>query len=222
MATTDQQLFSEIQFATIEPTQDGGVTWTSGLWSAVEVLDYANQRQYRFMKDTLLMMAYARIDVPIGEQVHALPPDWIVTYDAAWLDVATGKVTELPRSGTWEIDHTNKNWATVQSSRPLLYNDAELAASLNFQTMPVCSVAGQVQLLYVSLTAVLTGAGEIFTVPDEFIPGIKYGILADMFRKVGRGQDLERADYCEARYDEAVEAAKMILNGWIGGADHGD
>jgi hypothetical protein len=214
MSTTDQQLFSEIQFQMLEAVQDGGATWTSGLWTAQEVLDYANQRQYRFMKDTLLMMAYARIDHAIGVGTGALPPDWIVTYRADWKNTTTLKVTELARSSQWEMDHSKPDWAVVSVPRPLAFSDAE-SVTLTYLVMPIPSVAGQVMLLYVSLTAVLTGLGEIFTVPDEYIPAIKYGIMSDMLRKVGRGQDIERADYCEMRFEEGVEAAKMILAGGV-------
>lgn len=55
------------------------------------------------------------------------------------------------------------------------------------------------------------------TSPNDFTPAIKYGVLADMLTKVGRGQDLIRAAYCESRYQEGVEAAKIMLAGWQGG-----
>lgn len=53
-----------------------------------------------------------------------------------------------------------------------------------------------------------------FILPDEFIPALKWGVMADMLSKVGRGQDLQRAAYCESRYQEGVEAAAIILAGW--------
>lgn len=53
--------------------------------------------------------------------------------------------------------------------------------------------------------------------PDDFCPAIKYGVMADMLSKVGRGQDLVRAAYCESRYQEGLEAANIILAGWQGG-----
>lgn len=54
-------------------------------------------------------------------------------------------------------------------------------------------------------------------VPGEFSAAIKYGVMADMLSKVGRGQDPIRAAYCESRYQEGVEAAAMMLAGWQGG-----
>lgn len=220
MATTDQDQFSEIQIQLLEPTIDGGVTWLSGLWSQQEIIDYANQRQYRFMKDTNLMMAYARIDHAATVGTGALPDDWMVTYRADWLDqsggASDGQIRELEKAGTWVYDQSMPDWGTTPAARPLGFNDSE-SPTLAYQLMPPPLNEGQVLLLYVSLTSVLTGAGELFTVNDEFIPAIKYGIMADMLRKVGRGQDLERADYCELRYQEGVTAAKMILGGWTMG-----
>lgn len=217
MATTDQDQFSEIQFQLLEPTQDGGVTWGSGLWTQQEIIDYANQRQYRFMKDTLLMMAYARIDHAPTVALGALPPDWMVTYRADWKDLSgtatNGTIKELTRTSQWEFDHSQPNWANTPATRPLGFSDTE-NQTLQYQLMPPPVATGQVLLLYVSLTAVLTGAGEIFTVPDEYVPAIKYGILSDMLRKVGRGQDIPRADYCELRFHEGIEAAKLMLSGW--------
>lgn len=216
MSTFDTSLFNEIQYHLLEPTIDGGVTWASGLWTAAEVLDYANQRQYRFMKDTLLMMAYARIATTAGSTAVILPDDWIESYRADWKHSTTGVITELPRSSTWEIDHTARDWALSNAPRPLLFTDAE-SPTLQARAVPAASVNGEILLLYVSLTAVLTGAGEIFTVPDEFVPAIKYGVLADMLSKVGRAQDPARAEYCESRYEEGVEAARLVLEGRTGG-----
>lgn len=55
------------------------------------------------------------------------------------------------------------------------------------------------------------------SISDDFSAALKYGVLADMLSKVGRGQDLSRAAYCESRYQEGVEAAAIILAGWQGG-----
>lgn len=54
-------------------------------------------------------------------------------------------------------------------------------------------------------------------VTQDFTPAIKWGVIADMLSKVGRGQDLTRAAYAESRYREGVEAVAIILAGWQGG-----
>ena len=52
---------------------------------------------------------------------------------------------------------------------------------------------------------------------DMFNHAIKYGVMADMLTKIGRAQDVTRATYCEARYQEGIEAAAILLAGWQGG-----
>lgn len=59
-----------------------------------------------------------------------------------------------------------------------------------------------------------TIVGVVFEVPDEFVPVIKWGTMADMLNKVGRAQDTSRGAFCESRYQQGVEAAKLILQGW--------
>ena len=50
--------------------------------------------------------------------------------------------------------------------------------------------------------------------PAEQMESIQWGLIADMLKQVGRPEDAERADYCEARFVEGVEASKIILEGW--------
>ena len=69
-------------------------------------------------------------------------------------------------------------------------------------------------LLYVALGQTLANTGVAFTVPAEFVSVIKWGVLASMLGKVGRGHDRRRAEYCEERFREGVEACKLILEGW--------
>jgi len=76
MAFTDQQIEQQIQYTVIEPP-DLGATWPSGLWTAAEVVDYLNQRQHRFLKDTHLQIGLANIPVTQGTSLYDLPDDWI-------------------------------------------------------------------------------------------------------------------------------------------------
>ena len=65
-----------------------------------------------------------------------------------------------------------------------------------------------------ALSGLLTGLGVKFTVPDECVPAIKWGVIADMLSKIGRAHDPERAAWAEQQYQEGVEATKIILRGW--------
>ncbi len=222
MSITDQAILSEIQYSVLElDVPDGGATWPSGLWTQVEVLGYLNQRQMRFIKETDVFVAQDRIPVTAGttrvnlvDQL-SLPLDWIDTIELSWQYTAgADQVTIWPveHASQREVDLYTPLWLT-SPARPQFYMDTETPLLVH-TIAPPPDLDGLLYIEYLGLSAVLDGSGEIFTVPDEFVPAIKWGALADMLSKVGRGQNLGKAQYCESRYQEGVTAALTILRGW--------
>lgn len=211
---TDQDVLGEIQLHLIEPN-DGGLTWPSGLWTPAEVLSYCNQRQHRFLKETALLNSQLPIPVSAGQTLVDLPDVWIATTSMSWYNHTTGKKISLSRGSVWESDLAQPTWPTVPGDRPLTYSDVEPYDTLKAFIMPAPSVDGELSILCVALAGILDGTGEIWTVPYEFIPSIKYGVLADMLNKLGRALWASKAQYCELRYEEGVTAAKLLLESWI-------
>ncbi len=215
MSVTDQAFLSEIQAAMLEPTVDGGVTWTSSMWTAAEVLQYVNQRQDRFLKESGLLTAWTTFAVSAG-QLHpsfaAAAPDWVATVRLSWKGTGDLTFVVLPRGDSWSADNGVPTWPTTTATRPQIYMDGE-TNTLQMQLAPAPTGAGTLSMYYVSVGNTLDGTGEIFNTPDEFIPALKYGVMADMLTKLGRTQDGVRAGYCETRFEEGVVLAK----GWISG-----
>lgn len=48
------------------------------------------------------------------------------------------------------------------------------------------------------------------TIPDSFVPGISYGVLARIFSGDSEARDLQRAAYCHARYQEFYSAGAAV------------
>lgn len=211
MSVTDQQVMNEIQLTMIEPP-DNGATWPSGLWTQDEVIGYMNQRQNRFLKDTLVQIGIANITTQIGVGTYDLPDDWINTVRVLMIR-SDNTTKELARSDTWEADHGIPTWSYVVDE-PKLYYDG--GTPLTVRLMPIPEAVYTLQIHYTPLGAVLDGTGELLTLPDEMIPTIKYGALADMFSKVGRANDANRAKYCEDRFMLGVEITRMLLGGFKG------
>ena len=211
MSVTDQALLTALQFALIEDP-DSGATWTSGLWTPAEVLDYLNQRQNRLLRESMILLSEANITVNPATLRQDLPFDWIATQRVVWRK-SDGTRRELPRSDSFETDAMLPSWPYTLADRPQVYMDAE-TPTLQIQIAPAPLDVGRLEILYVALGALLTGLGEIFTVPDEFVPAIKYGVLADMLSKIGRASDQTRIQYCESRFQEGIEAGKLMLMGW--------
>jgi hypothetical protein len=206
---TDRAVMEEIQYTMIEPP-DLGQTWPSGLWTTAEVVGYLNQRQYRFLKDTHLQIGTANIPAVAGTLRYTLPDDWIATARVVWIAL-DGSTKELARSDTWEMDHGIPTWPTV-SGTPKVYTDGNVPG-LTLQIAPVPDANGTLQIYYVPYSALLDASGELMTVPDECVPAIKYGAMADMFGKVGRATD-PRSEYCQNRYKLGIDVANLLLRGW--------
>ena len=211
MSITDLDQLTEIQLTLQE---DG--TFSNGLWTLAEVLGYFNQRQYRFLFETKILAASGLIVWNPGQEQMPLPDDWIVTISASWQRFDTGEWSPLPRSDRFERDHLLGPLAATATSTalPQAFREGDVTETLSIAVSPAPSQPGQVGLLYVSLSEILDGQGQIFDVPDDWVPYLKYGVYSDMLGKTGRGQDLLRARYAEQRFQEGVVLAQSLLQGW--------
>ena len=209
----DSAVLEEIQYHLLE-APDLGVSWTDGLWSTAEVVGYANQRQQRFLKEAPVLFGRANI-TDSGTISQTLPSDWAVTNRLVWVD-NDGTWTELPRVDHRELDLSLSTWPTGTAAKPQIYTDAD-TPTLTIQVAPIATNTGYFQITYVPITPALdgTGGGSLFLVPEEFVPAIKYGIMADMLGKTGRAYDPQRAAYCEARFGEGVRAARSMIGGFV-------
>lgn len=210
---TDQQTLSQIQRIMIE-TVDSGATWSSGLWTVAEVIGYLNDVQRTFIRNTGVVQKYSSaITAAANTKTFTLPADWIFTTRCVWKQDATTRYIEIPRADSMQADLAIPTWRGTSGSAPQGYTDGDLA-TLKIQLMPPTTSAGVIELVYCYLATALSNSGVELTVPDEFVPGIMYGTMAEMFRKVGRATDLERMEYCLLRYREAEVAAQLMLGGF--------
>lgn len=215
MAISSVDSISTVQRA-LQETVDGGLSWASGHWTVAEVVGYYNQRQYQFLKETMILLKRSTINTLPSVQRHDYPTDWIATHRLVWESI-DDEFTEVPRSDGWEADHGILDWPYNQvPDKPVLYTDGEVP-TLQFETMPSVNVAGSLQVLHAHLSTIIPTppAAANLTVPDEFEPAVRWGVISDMLSKVGRAHDPQRAQYANARYLEGVAAARIILGGWM-------
>lgn len=212
MSTPDVAILTDLQYALVEPP-DGGAAWPSGLWTREEVLAACTQRQDRFLFDALpLVKVSAPIPIVATQHRFDLPQDWIRTVSVVWYGT-DGTVRELPRSDSFETDHAIPTWEATDTAYPLVYTDNDTPL-LQGQIAPAPTGTGTLVLLYVPASTPLTGSGTPIDLPDIYAHAVKYGALADLLGKDGRGMDPSRAAYCEQRFGLAVEIARLILKGW--------
>jgi hypothetical protein len=207
---TDRDLLSELQLVLIEPA-DGGDTWPSGIWTRDEALDALNAGVRALVRDTHLVIKRTELAVLAGATSIALPADWLATGYLVWRSVTNARSPLGPVDG-FEGDLALPGWE-AHPGLPLGYADLD-AATLTLRLVPTPAEAGIVELLYVARPDAVIGNDTNLPVADEFISAVKYSALATLLRKVGRLLDVERAEYCDRRYQLTQTAAAIILAGW--------
>lgn len=213
MAVLDTEFLDDLQWLLVEP-QDGGVTWPSGLWTQAEVLAAVNRVQSEFLRRTEITAAWAKIEVTGGDPIVPVPQDYILASEVIYGgDDATTPAIPLPRSDEWELDRALQAWDQTAST-PIVYGDGIATDLLDLQLAPTPTLDGWVYLLYVACGAPISVGGlSMFTVPDEAVVTVMWGVLADLLDKVGRGEDLARAQYCHQRFEEGVLIWILNLQG---------
>lgn len=212
MSTLDTDLMNAAQYVLLEPPDDGA-TFPSGLWTRHEVITALSERQNRFLKSSLLLVGIVDIPAPAAQHRYPLPQDWLTTVGVTWFG-DDGTITSLTRADAFEADHGLPTWVN-QRGTPLMYMDEE-TPTLQVQIAPAPPIAGTLELIYIPESIDIDGSGNPLTVPDIYaLPVIKYGLLAELFGKDGRGRNPEKAAYCEMRYQLGVELSQILLRGWV-------
>jgi hypothetical protein len=209
MSVTDADVLAEIQWRLIEDA-----TFSAGLWTLGEVAALVQQRQDRFNRETFLLLAHEFLAAVAGTPGYDLPDDWIATQRVSWKSTVTGVYTPLSR-----IDRFGRRsflLGTNAPTKPIGYDDTS-AGPRRVEVSPTPQTDGQLHVLYASTLELLNFnpiAPDILDLPDDFVPYVVYGTLADLLSKEGEGRDLARAAYCNARFDEGVAIAAFFLGGF--------
>lgn len=207
MSYTDQQLLADVQRLMIEPVIDGGLSWLSGLWTLDEVLGYANQRQQRFLADTCLVGGWLQ-QTALAQEQQTVSEDTIFIKHAVFED-EDGACTPLLPLSRYSADLAVPTWQ-AGGTQPLGFL-FEQTGTRELSIVPPPAAAGLLHLFAILLAETLDRSGILLTVPDEWVPTVRFGIMADMFGKQGRAYDEARAQYCETRWQEGVDSARAVL-----------
>jgi len=208
---TDQQVMELVQYALVEPP-DGGQSWPSGLWTRDEVINALNTRMRQYLRDTQAIVT--RVSIPTVATTNPInvPIDWIATLGAVWVITASGQRIPLSTADAFEADLALPTWE-ASGGTPLVILDGD-DGTLTVRLAPVPDANGTLELLYVALPTAANGNGVTLSIPDEALDGIRYGALADLLGKVGRGTDPMRAQYAQERFEQGELVTEIILGGW--------
>jgi hypothetical protein len=213
---TDADQLTEVAWRVLETDN----TLNSGIFTVAEVANYFNQRQNRFNRDALLVLAHQPLVGVAAQATYDLPQDWIATLRVTWKPVLfvgdnSGAISPVTKSSRYAAEHGLQD--SNLPALPIGFDDTSSPGTLQIEMIPPPQTNGVIEILYACVLEAL-GFGvvpDIFDTPDEFVPFITYGVLADMFSKLGQGESLELAAYCEERYQEGIGIAKLLIAGMV-------
>lgn len=213
MSVSDQYVLNDLTYKLLEngKTDAAFPVLLSAMFNPQELIDTLNRVQQNFLLQTGMVITRTPITAQVGKQLYDLPADSIRPRRLTWTgtDLQTRVLTQ---ADTWELD--NGDLSSWQQSRgtPIAWQENQLQQQ-QVGIAPLPNTNGSIGLLYVALAATLSGLGVSFTVPDDWTPYVMYGALADLLSSDGDSFDPARAEYCQRRYDEGVELARLILGG---------
>jgi hypothetical protein len=220
-SVTDQELMTAAVYRLLENgnADASPSTFLTDMYTPQQLLNALNNRQRQFLKDTTCILTRVTQDSTPQEPRYALPGNSIVTRRVCWQkapDQATDPITAYPkyslfRTDTYALDSGMPSWS-YDFADPTVFHESALP-TLEIEIINAPIDVGTISLMYVALSTMMDGSGVKLTVPDEWAPYIMYGALADLLKADGAGKDLNRTAYCEQRYTQGVEMARLLMEG---------
>ena len=204
---TDWDLIRQIESHLMEPISAS--SWTgSEQFTYAGVLTAIQNRRDRYRLETGISLSTSEVDGPV-------PPDGVVDLDDRIIDVrrAMWKSAEGVYNILWPTDEFALTGGTADWFNnvgvPSDYSTI-LNQPLTLQLAPAPADNGHVHLITTNSGPALGNSiATVLGVPDDLTWIIKFGALADLFAQNGPAQDQARAKYCEARWTEGIELARI-------------
>ena len=201
MATTVNQLIAQIVFLVQEDS-----SFTSGLWSVTEVIDYINIVMDDFIRQTQITKQTDPITVVGGTRSYAEPAD------SMSIDRIDFNLRALRRTNVGFLDLDNRKWRTLSGTPSQYHQDMLPNKTFELDRAPLAAQAGLfINVLSTLYPAAVTTGTDNLTVPDYAVLYIKFGVLDKMLSKQGEAQDLAKAKYCKARFDFGVSLFQNLM-----------
>lgn len=208
---TDRDIIQQLQYHLLESAT------SQAAWSGTEMFTYSDlanavqNRLNQYLSDTGIVVTRSVTSVmspPIGRQ--ALTQATIDVRRAAWLGASPeAYYTTLWREDERLLTAASQSWS-VNSGTPATYS-VMAPPPLQVQIAPPPMSSGQLELLTVDSVALDPAtSATVLGIPDDLTPAVKWGALADLLGIDGIASDPTRAAFCESRYQQYVQLARIL------------
>lgn len=207
---TDRDLIQQIELCLLETVNV--VSWSgTEMFTQADMAAAVQNRLNQFMSDTGVVVNRSTTTVlPPQTAREPLDQSTIDVRRAAWV----GAAPESYYSLLWRDDErmmtsASSSWSLAPGT-PEQYS-IMATPPLQIQLSPPPIASGSIELLTVDSKALdPASAATVLGIPDNLSPAIKWGALADLLGKDGIARDPVRADFCERRYQQFVQMARLL------------
>lgn len=177
-----------------------------------DVVNALQHRRDQFNYETGLILSRSTPSMPAPTNNKITLDDSITDLRrVAWRDTAGATNYTLRRSDNWNASAFKVGW-NATSGIPSTYSVIMTLPTV-VQVMPIPSLAATLDIVTVNAGAALdVTTGVKLGIPDDFAWVVKWGALADLLGRDGQSRDPARADYCEKRWRDGIELAKLTAS----------
>ncbi len=207
-SVTDRQLIADIQHSLMEPV--GWDVWRGTEQFTLEgVIQAIQRRRDRLLLESGVVLTASEVNSPSpGNGNLPLDGSVIDVRRAMWKD-QDGRYTLLWKADQFTMTAAAPGW--MQSPGVPSDFSTILQHPLVMQLSPPPADVGAVSLVTVNSLGSLTPAtvATVLGIPDDLCWVVKFGALADLYVTDGPGEDKARARYCENRWKDGVQLARI-------------
>lgn len=207
-STTDQDMIAEICQMLQEPIAT--TAWVgSEQFTYVQIVNAIQSRLDRFILETGIRLS-------VSETTSAGNPfdldDNVVDVRRAMWKTSDGVYSVMWKADPTQLMSANPSWKNTTSS---VYPPTDYTVGLQMPLFlyytPQPTVSGTLALITVNSHATLnpSAGATVLQIPDDLTWIVKFGALADILSAPGPGEDLSRAQYCEARWSDGIKLARI-------------
>lgn len=165
-----------------------------------EVIKLISNAINDFQSNTKLVLKRARFNIIIDENI-SITPDVLDIAKAYYID-SLGRYWGLKNAAESRVSLYNRD-LTITPDRPQFYSIDNLSLQI-VDLFPKPNENGFLELIYVQGTSESETNASSCIIPNNFVPYLKYRILADIWAKDGISNDPYRAAYAEKRWQEGL------------------
>jgi hypothetical protein len=210
---TDIEVANNVLAALLETPLITGWVGT-GQFTFAQLQASLQSRLNRFIGDTGRHTVQQTI--PATGELTALPDGVLDVRRAGWVPIP--QVDTPPTNPTYPLGRLDE-WAEQayipsagqNPDMPISYSVFQVGP-LQIRMVPPPIAAGNIDCIFTlsGPTVNLDPANPVVLgIPDDLSPALKWGVLADLLGTDGPSRDYTRAAYCEQRYQEFVQIARI-------------